>query len=222
MNIRNVAHSKANYLIQLISLRSIKLNERIDWNYTVYVLNAFLMEKCQMMYFNSVNKHTINQHAGFSLQPTALQIEKACSHIFFLLWNLVFNTAVVYLSLKLCVLKQPDDRQLNWFHCYRRIIEKSLDFEQNKEEKKMMASSKQNSEFLLAVVHEFLSRKDRNLASVFKSKCSSVRHTWLIEYEIAMQSTQISNDINFIFSATLAKGFTETWRYRWILCKKFK
>lgn len=39
-----------------------------------------------------------------------------------------------------------------------------------------MASSAPNSKFLLAVVHEFLLRKDRNLASVFKSKCSSVSH----------------------------------------------
>lgn len=40
-----------------------------------------------------------------------------------------------------------------------------------------MAPTESNSEFLLAVVHEFLLRKDRNLASVFKSKCSSVSVT---------------------------------------------
>lgn len=32
-----------------------------------------------------------------------------------------------------------------------------------------------NKDSLLAVVHEFLLRKDRNLATVFKSKCNSVR-----------------------------------------------
>lgn len=37
-----------------------------------------------------------------------------------------------------------------------------------------MAPTASNSDFLLAIVHDFLSRKDRNLASVFKSKCSSV------------------------------------------------
>lgn len=36
--------------------------------------------------------------------------------------------------------------------------------------------SEKNSKFLLAVVHEFLSRKDRNLATVFKSKCNSVSY----------------------------------------------
>lgn len=40
-----------------------------------------------------------------------------------------------------------------------------------------------NKDSVLAVVHEFLFRKDRNLASVFKSKYSSVRkkkkhYTW--------------------------------------------
>lgn len=39
----------------------------------------------------------------------------------------------------------------------------------------MASSAATKPEFLLAVVHEFLLRKDRNLASVFKSKCSSVR-----------------------------------------------
>lgn len=33
-----------------------------------------------------------------------------------------------------------------------------------------------NKDFLLAVVHEFLLRKDRNLATVFKSKCNSVSY----------------------------------------------
>lgn len=32
----------------------------------------------------------------------------------------------------------------------------------------------QNENLLLAVVHEYLQRKDKNLANVFKSKCTSV------------------------------------------------
>lgn len=37
-----------------------------------------------------------------------------------------------------------------------------------------MATTSNVNEFLVAAVHEFLARKDKNLANVFKSKCGSV------------------------------------------------
>lgn len=45
----------------------------------------------------------------------------------------------------------------------------------------MSAKTTDINTFLLAAVHEFLFRKDKNLANVFKSKCGSVRiilYTW--------------------------------------------
>lgn len=47
--------------------------------------------------------------------------------------------------------------------------------EQNRNKLFEMDSSELNTKFLLAVVHEYLQRKDGNLANVFKSKCNSVR-----------------------------------------------